>query len=46
MRRYIFGYGEYCSVKFMNAYAYAFDVLQNGGIAREPESSLKSRALK
>ena len=27
---------EYCSVKFMNAYAYAFDILQDGGIARTP----------
>jgi hypothetical protein len=33
---YLKNYVEYCSTKFMNAYAYAFDVVQNGGIARAP----------
>ena len=38
LRMYLSFNPEYCSVKFMNAYAYAFDILQDGGIARMPES--------
>ena len=37
---------EYCSIKLVNAYSYAFDVLQAGGVARVPESSLKGRTFK
>lgn len=38
LRMYYFPYPEYCSIKLNNAYGYAFDVVQNGGIARSPES--------
>lgn len=37
---------EYCSVKFTNAYAYAFDIVQNGGIYRAPEAELRNKLLK
>jgi hypothetical protein len=43
---YISPHPEYCSIKFMNAYAYAFDVVQNHGIYRLPESELKAKSFK
>ncbi len=37
---------EYCSTKFTNAYAYAFDIVESGGVLRASESQLKSKTLK
>jgi len=37
---------EYCSNKFTNAYAFAFDLIIQGGVFRQPESELKLKTLK
>lgn len=46
MCRYFFHHLEYCSIKMVNAYSYAFDILQNGGVARASESTLRGKVLK
>jgi hypothetical protein len=38
MHLYMYHHSEYCSIKFTNAYSYAFDIVVNHGIHRLPET--------
>jgi hypothetical protein len=38
MHMYIYPHPEYCSIKFTNAYSYAFDLILDHGIHRLPET--------
>ena len=45
MLRYLSSHLENCNIKMSNAYAFMFEVVYNGGVARTPEATLKSIAI-